>query len=260
MSLVVYKPNLTQLNETLRTLDKALEYANQKAMLVIIDHSPESAMIALEELYQLENAVIKLVRDATNPGFGAGHNRVLDRLGEFHLIINPDLEFEPDSIQAALTFMQEHPDCGLLTPYARWQNGLVQPLCKRYPSLIDLLLRGFAPRKVKQWFKYRLDRYELAEQLNATDVYWQPPIVSGCFMMFRGDVLSRLGGFDARFFLYFEDFDLSLRAGRLTKIAYVPQVRIIHHGGHASRKGGRHVMLFARSMTTFFNIHGWRLW
>ncbi|KUE80788.1 hypothetical protein ATO46_14560 [Aeromonas schubertii] len=100
----------------------------------------------------------------------------------------------------------------------------------------------------------------MADQLNNRDMLWDPPIVSGCFMLFRTDVLQQLGGFDPRFFLYFEDFDISLRAGKISRIAYVPQVKVVHHGGHASRKGWRHIWMFGRSMVTFFNIHGWRWW
>jgi len=76
----------------------------------------------------------------------------------------------------------------------------------------------------------------MKDVINADQIFWDPPIVSGCFMLFRTDVLKSLGGFDPNFFLYFEDFDLSLRASRLTRLAYVPTVRIIHFGGYASER------------------------
>jgi hypothetical protein len=85
------------------------------------------------------------------------------------------------------------------------------------------------------------------------------PIATGCFMLARGEMLRRLGGFSPEFFLYFEDFDLSLRLGRLADIAYVPQVRIVHAGGHAAGKGWAHRRMFIRSAVTFFRRHGWRL-
>ena len=86
------------------------------------------------------------------------------------------------------------------------------------------------------------------------------PIVSGCFMFFRRDVLDAVGGFSPDYFLYFEDFDLSLRVSKVARIAYVPAVRIVHHGGDAARKGLKHIWMFTRSAVTFFNTHGWRWW
>ena len=71
-------------------------------------------------------------------------------------------------------------------------------------------------------------------------------------------VLREAGGFDPRFFLYFEDYDLSLRVARKTRIAYVPAVKVVHHGGHAARKGLRHIGLFVRGAATFFRLHGWK--
>jgi GT2 family glycosyltransferase len=73
-------------------------------------------------------------------------------------------------------------------------------------------------------------------------------------------VLQRLDGFDPRYFLYFEDYDLSLRTGRIARIVYVPAVRIVHFGGGAADKGFQHIRLFAASAWRFFGTHGWRLW
>lgn len=261
VSIVNYRPNLSMLKETLSTLNIALHVSKLSSFMYVIEHSPSLAeMLKVEDILPCWSAPYKSIVDATNPGFGVGHNQALQTDAKYHLILNPDLEVAPDALKNALEFMEQHPDCGLLTPFATWEDGEVQRLCKRYPTVFDLLLRGFAPASVKKLFQTRLAKYEMADQLNNYDVLWDPPIVSGCFMLFRTDVLQQLEGFDSRFFLYFEDFDISLRAGKISRIAYVPQVKVVHHGGHASRKGWRHIWMFGRSMVTFFNIHGWRWW
>jgi len=96
------------------------------------------------------------------------------------------------------------------------------------------------------------------DQINDRDVVWDPPIVSGCFMMFRTSVLKQLAGFDPRYFLYFEDYDLSLRTHAVARVAYVPNVRVLHHGGGASRKGSSHIRMFISSAFKFFNRFGWK--
>jgi GT2 family glycosyltransferase len=145
----------------------------------------------------------------------------------------------------------------MITPWAVDGNGERQYLCKQYPAILDLLLRGFAPKPLRKLFAKRLARYELrgvTENEPVTDV----TIASGCFMFLRRSVLQTVGFFDPRYFLYFEDFDLSLRVARASTITYLPNVRIVHHGGGAAEKALRHVFLFARSALTFFRTHSWK--
>jgi GT2 family glycosyltransferase len=78
-------------------------------------------------------------------------------------------------------------------------------------------------------------------------------------MFARREVLGAVGGFSPDYFLYFEDYDLSMRIRRTSRIAYVSRVRIVHHGGDAAKKGGTHVRLFLASAFRFFRTHGWKL-
>lgn len=262
ISIVIYKPDREELSATLQSLYNAI-LPNITVTLKIIDNSPIQYCIQLKDYLSAEfisKAGVTYQHNPANLGFGEGHNQALETDTKYHLILNPDLEVAPDALHKALEFMELHSECGLLTPRAYWDNGQRQFLCKRYPTVLDLLLRGFAPPAIRKLFHKRLAHYEMADVINEQDVYWDPPIVSGCFMLFRTEVWKQLGGFDPRFFLYFEDFDLSLRAHAITRVAYVPSVRLIHHGGHASRKGWRHIKMFSRSMFTFFSIHGWKWW
>ena len=84
------------------------------------------------------------------------------------------------------------------------------------------------------------------------------PVMSGSFMLLRRKAIESTGGFDPDYFLYFEDFDWSVRLNRVTRSAYVPTVRVVHHGGGAARKGWRHIAYFTRSGARFFNKHGWK--
>jgi GT2 family glycosyltransferase len=172
--------------------------------------------------------------------------------------MKPDVELAPDALRAALEAMRNDPQIGVLAPAVRGTSGERQYLCKRYPSVWVLFLRGFAPRPVRALFAKKLDAYEMRDL--APDRFFAPvPLASGCFMLVRTALFARLGGFDPRFFMYFEDYDLSLRAGREAKVAYVPEARIVHHGGEASRKGLRHVTWFLRSAWRFFATHGWKI-
>jgi hypothetical protein len=268
VSLVTFSPNIPQLAATLASFGRAVSLQGEKGGLtgidfVVVNNGPDQDCAVIGDLLKRELGKISSVRTHLvsghgNVGFGSGHNIALSgELGDFHLILNPDVELAGEALQVAIDFMQSHPECGLLTPAAFWEDGSRQYLCKRYPTIFDLILRGFAPMAIRQRFEARLKHYEMREFMGEK-VFWDPPIASGCFMLFRADVLRRLGGFDPRYFLYFEDFDLSLRSAQISRTAYVPGVRIVHHGGHAAKKGWRHLVMFGRSAARFFGMHGWR--
>jgi hypothetical protein len=149
---------------------------------------------------------------------------------------------------------------GAVAPAVRNAHGAPEFLCKRYPAVLDLVLRGFAPAFVRRMFRRRLDRYELRDRIDPRSA--EPvvgiPLLSGACMLVRRAAIDTTGGFDPKFFLYFEDYDWSVRLNRVTQTAYLPAMRAVHHGGRAARKGWRHVRLFGRSAFRFYGKHGWR--
>jgi GT2 family glycosyltransferase len=197
----------------------------------------------------------------SNIGYGAAHNLVLHGTGaDYHLVMNPDIEVATDALERAIRWLDEHPEVGALAPMVRGPDGERHYLCKRYPAILDLLLRGFMPRIVRPLFRRRLNRYEMRDLVDAKpprDVFGVPAL-SGAFMIVRREAIDRTGGFDPSFFLYFEDFDWSLRLSRVTTTAYVPSVRVIHYGGNAARKGLRHIGWFVTSGWRFYRKHGWK--
>lgn len=261
VSVVVYRPQRELLWRTLRSLAEALRVAGMRAVPVcVVDNSPQLTPGLLPpELLDDEVLQVCVRHGHGNVGFGAGHNLGLrDAEAAFVLVLNPDVEFAPDALQAAFAFLAAEPQCGVLVPEVFGADGARQHLCKRYPGVLTLLLRGFAPRWLRHLAAARLARYELRDA--PVGVLWDPPLLSGCFVLARRDLWQASGGFDERFFLYFEDFDWSMRIAPLTRRARVPAVRIVHHGGEAARKGWQHVRLFMVSGARFFARHGWRWW
>jgi GT2 family glycosyltransferase len=78
-------------------------------------------------------------------------------------------------------------------------------------------------------------------------------------MFARTQALKDIGGFDEEFFLYFEDFDLSLRMREVGRIVHLPTAKIIHLGGNSAAKGPHHIRLFVQSAIRFFQKHGWKI-
>lgn len=265
VSLVVYEPNRELLTRTLESLAAAKEAAAHSANpismhLYLVDNG---GLPELGESYRrLASAGVShsVLSGHGNVGYGRGHNMAIGQApGRYHVILNPDIEMDAHALATAIAFMDAHPDVGLLAPAVIDDAGQLQYLCRQYPTLLDLFVRGFLPHSLRRLFARRLARYEMRAQINERDTLWEPPIVSGCFMLFRSDVLKKLAGFDPRYFLYFEDYDLSLRAHDVARVAYVPSVRVLHHGGGAARKGSAHIRMFMASAFKFFNRFGWKV-
>lgn len=264
VSVVTYAPDPAVLSDTLQSLSRALDAARtagslSSADVVLIDNGPGVEWTArLQSIASGFKA--RLISGHGNVGYGRGHNiALLASAAEFHLVLNPDVIVDEHAIDEALRFMQAHPQVVMLAPALREAGGSLQHLCKRYPSILDLALRGFAPAWLKRLFSGRLARYEMRD-LAIDKPELGVPVLSGSFMFCRRGPIAAIGGFADDFFVYFEDFDLSLRAARTGTLAFVPQVTIMHFGGNAARKGWRHILLFVRGATVFFNRNGWRWW
>jgi GT2 family glycosyltransferase len=266
-TVVTYHPDAALLERALRSLAAAIAHARAagaiaQARIFVVDNGDEdSARVARRAAAAFDPSAgaIEVVAGHGNVGYGRANNLVLARLdSDFHLVMNPDVELDRDALAAAIASLQADAALGLVAPDVRGAAGERQYLCKRYPSVWVLFLRGFAPAALRRAFARSLDRYEMRDVLGST-TYSPVPLASGCFMVMRTALFRGLGGFDPRFFMYFEDYDLSLRIAREAKVAFVPAARIVHHGGEAARKGPRHVSWFLRSAWRFFATHGWKI-
>ncbi|HEX6137437.1 MAG TPA: glycosyltransferase family 2 protein [Casimicrobiaceae bacterium] len=271
VSIVTYRPDLALLERTLDTLGIAIEAAQDERVLntvhlALIDNSADRGIA--ERVTELGRARfagttvhVMYLHGHANIGYGAAHNLVLHGTGaDYHLVLNPDAELAADALVNGIRWLDAHPDVGALAPAVIDAAGNRQYPCKRYPAIFDLWLRGFAPNALRRLFARRLARYEMREIADARppgDAIGVP-IISGAFMLARRDAIDRTGGFDPRFFLYFEDFDWSVRLAEVARNAFVPSVTIVHHGGGAARKGWRHVRWFVASGVRFYAKHGWK--
>jgi len=268
VSIVLYNSSQELLQRALHSLHRSAEVAQQAGCLSrmsvdVVDNSADPAyrqqiVGALAAVSQCDFFRVNYSAQPLNRGFGPGHNSVIETLDSyFHLVLNPDAELADDTLRIGLLCMAADPGIALLSPRVLGGEGDQEFLCKRYPSVLALLLRGFAPDFARRWFRKRLDRYEMRDVCSG-DGQADVVLASGCFMLVRTAALRAVGGFSDDYFLYFEDFDLSLRLGSQGRLVFNPAMQIVHHGGYAASKGWQHVKYFIKSGITFFNQHGWR--
>ena len=273
VSIVVYQLDLAELERNLQTLQVACAHAKlPDVTLTLVDNSdhfasaepepapnpnPHSNADALRALALRTGwHAARVLSGHGNVGYGAGHNLAIHSTeAAAHLVLNPDIELDRNALASGLHTLAMTAVV-LVGAVGRDRDGKPGYLSKRMPSVWTFFLRGFAPSWLKRRFHARLAHYEYRDL--PTDQPSDVVLVSGAFMLCRTAALQAVGGFDERYFLHFEDLDLSLRLARQGRVVSDPGVTLIHHGGNSASRGLAHLRVFVRSGRRFFNTHGWR--
>lgn len=268
VSIVLYESPLERLALTLAHLFDSLSFAMERGVLgsahvrLVDNASCIAYQNALRETCAVysgrcsDSLHFSLEFADRNQGFGAGHNQALAG-GRFDylLILNPDVELELEAVAAGVGGLMLN-NVVALNPISYRADGEREYLCKRYPSVFTLFLRGFGSASLRRRFAARLEHYEYQDA--SPDATAEVELLSGACFFCRGADFRAVDGFDARFFMYFEDFDLSRRLAQRGLLQFHSPVRIVHHGGNAAGKGKSHIWMFLRSARRFFSTHGWR--
>lgn len=263
VSIVTYESDLDVLNNLLTSLVKAnTKLAERDAIneLLIIDNTIDPLPIAKYCKKTLDKfGLSSVVHNGYNVGYGKAHNRAIENINsEFHLILNPDVSLEVDALRNGIEFLNSNPEVVAVSPYATDQYKSELFLAKRYPSLLVLFLRGLNVKWLVNLSSKQIEEYEYQKEQSCNDIF-SAQLISGCFMLCRTEALKKVGGFDDKYFLYFEDFALSMKLGMVGKLMFLKSMEIQHYGGDASRKGIKHIFYFICSAYKFYRDYGWKL-
>ncbi len=187
------------------------------------------------ERVRAEFPQVNLIANAENRGYAYGNNQAIaEARGEFLLLLNPDTEMHPDTLNNALRFLRAHPEVGAIGAKQVFPDGTVQPSLRGFPTPSNLFFEvsGLArlfPRSHRlggyrmRWFQY--DRPIEVDQ----------PM--GTFLMVRRAVVDQVGPMDTEFPLFFNDVDWCYRIRQAGwKIMFIPDVVITHYGGASTRQ------------------------
>jgi GT2 family glycosyltransferase len=247
-SIVTYKNNPESLAKTIASYLAATD----QSPLYVIDNSPTDSARSI-----CTHPSIQYIFNNANVGYGTAHNQALKKSLEqskYHLVLNPDVFFEPQTIKELISFMEKNPDVGLTMPKVLYPDGRLQPLCKLLPLPHQLITRRFFTRfeKMQQRINHE---YEML--FSGYESLAEVPFLSGCFMLLRMETLKDVGLFDERFFLYFEDTDLSRRIHEHSRTVYYPGATVYHVHERGAHKEPKLLLAHIKSAIQYFNKWGW---
>lgn len=217
------------LDRCLRTLREAdPELAME---IVVVDNDSRDGTM---EMLADRHPGVAAVDAKANVGFSAGNNLGFARAtGRTVLLLNPDTEVRPRAVSRLLAVLDSSPALGLVGPKIVLPSGKVQlPCARRFPTLVNQAIEilGLSHKYAKHPFfgSYRMSDWD---HLDERDV----EAISGCCMLVRRELVDRLGGLDASFFMYGEDLDFCWRARKAgCRIRYVPSAEILHFSEQSS--------------------------
>lgn len=188
--------------------------------------SHDDSIVYLREM--AKKGQIKLTEPHKNLGYGAGNNLAAKHAkGEYILILNADITVEVDTLQKLIDYMDEHKEIGMIGPKLVYNNGEIQPSCRRNVTLFDLFIKRTFLRKI--WpFKKRYNKYIMWDFDH--DKVQEVDLITGAFMLMPKHVFDEIKGFDERYFLFMEDFDLCRKTTKAGyKVVYYPKATATHY-------------------------------
>lgn len=201
-----------------------------KAVVHVVDNSRNSD--GIKEMIREKYPEVEYIDPGGNIGFGKAQNLGFARhRASFYLALNPDCEFPSGErvLERMVGSMQEDPEMGMAGPKLLNLDGSLQYSCCRFPAFLDQIGRRLGWDKRSKRFRKRVDHYLMRDfdHERTVPVDW----IMGSFMLVKREVAEKVGFFDDRFFMYFEDCDWCRRVWRAGwKVYYLHDIRVKH--GH----------------------------
>lgn len=173
------------------------------------------------------------IQNHKNVGMGAGNNIGLKKAkGDYVVVMNPDTTAFTDTFIKLYQYMEKNPAVGLIGPRQLNPDRSIQNSCYRWPTLFVPIYRR-TPAGLLPFARKKLSRYlmEDFDHQSEREVDW----LLGSFFFIRSEAMKKIGLFDERFFLYFEDTDYCRRFWKQGwKLVYYPLAEIVHNHNRQS--------------------------
>lgn len=230
----------------LNSLEKFVPSHNSE-IIVVDNNSQDNSINIIESNFPN----IKLIKLSQNLGFGAGNNAGAKKAkGDFLFLLNTDTIVTSNFLPHLLELMSSNLDVGIIGPKLIFPDG-------RFQISFSPEINFVGEIKAKKMHKTSYEK----NKLNFIERDFQSikivDIVVGAAFFIRKDLFDLLGGFDERFFMYFEESDLCKRVRDVGyQVLYTPHVSIIHLRGHSVKKSADKMSLeYRRSQIYYYHKH-----
>ncbi len=263
VSVIIVNYNTAEyLRECLASIYQWMDAATE---VIVVDNASTDASV---EMVKAQFPQVKLIQSEKNLGFGLGNNLGVQHASQpYVFLFNSDAFLQMDTASGLLAYMQNHPEVKCVTPQVVLPKTFeIQPKTFGYaPSFWRILMQSIGLNRIFKklsFFNGTDGEFRYAREMQ---VGW----VSGVCMLMRREDFLKVGGFDARFFMYCEDVQLCLKLSKLGKIMLLDDFPIVHYGGASSKSIAskvrnsvwqqRHLLMILQDDQGFFSTFAARL-
>lgn len=214
ISVIIISYNSEQFIE--KCIKSALTYLPQDREIIVLDNASKDQTVKKLKKFLPK---IKLIESDINLGFAKGNNKAArSAKGTYLFFLNPDTEIKEPIFEGLLEFYAKTEDAGIVAPKLIMPDGQVQPSVRKFPTILGAI-NEFIFNKKNSFVEYAPD-------------FKQPEIVDtvyGAAMFIKKDLFWKVGGFDEKYFMYYEDIDLCNKIRKINmKVYYYPEAKIEH--------------------------------
>ncbi|MFA5076536.1 MAG: glycosyltransferase family 2 protein [Patescibacteria group bacterium] len=216
---------LRQCLKGIRLLNLKLDYE-----VIVTDNNPSDSC---GEMIKKDFPEIKFIQSPKNLGYAGGNNLALKKAtGRYILTLNPDIAILTNEIDKIIVYMDGRPEVGIVGPKLINPDGTMQYSCYRFPTFMMPFYRrtflGKLPFARNLVYKYLMMDWDHKEN---REVDW---LLGGCLFI-RKAAMDKIGLFDERFFMYFEDVDYCRRFWENDyRVVYFADAEVVHYHQRSS--------------------------
>ncbi|MFH1146439.1 MAG: glycosyltransferase family 2 protein [Pseudomonadota bacterium] len=211
--------------------------------VIVVDNASGDQSVAMLEK---EFPEVRVIRNSENRGFGAANNQAFAVMnGRYALLLNTDTILVAGAVQQLFSFMEANPEAGMACGQLLNRDGTRQNSIAKFPNLLTLVLNV-------PLLEYLFPKYYPSKRYKRKIPVQVDSGIGACLII-RKRAIDQAGGFDERYFFFFEETDLALQMHlQGWKVYHVPSAFIYHLQGKSIGRNVRSRIEFYRSRYQFF--------
>lgn len=217
---------------------------------IVVDNNSKDGTV---EMIEEDFPEVKVIANDSNNGFAKACNQGLEiSNGEYVFLLNPDTKVLPGSLKKLEAILYNNPSVGIVGPKILNRDGSIQKSVRRFPDLLSQILVLLKLVNINSNLK-PLKNY-LQKDFDYTTEQEVEQLM-GAALMFRKDLIKKIGKLDERFYIWFEEIDYCYRTKKANlKVLYTPEASVVHQRGASFKQvlPLRRQLIFNTSLLKYF--------